>query len=63
MGLFNKKRQKNILAELKCPMEGCSFTSSDSSMLKRHIEWKHPELMNIEKDDSKKMYKQKAMKI
>ncbi len=43
MGLF-KKKQKPIITELKCPAEGCSFTSNEPKMLKRHIEWKHPEL-------------------
>lgn len=41
MGLFKKKRAPT---ELKCPAEGCSFTTNDPVDLKKHIDWKHPEL-------------------
>ncbi len=43
MGLFKKKQQPAI-TELKCPAEGCTFTCSDHITLKRHTDWKHPEL-------------------
>jgi len=43
MGLF-KKKQPSTIIELKCPAEGCPFTCSDHIMLKRHVDWKHPEL-------------------
>jgi hypothetical protein len=42
MGLF-KRKEKSIIAELKCPAEGCSFVCKDEHSLKRHMEWKHPE--------------------
>ena len=48
MGLFNKKKQHNILTELKCPAEGCTFTCRDHVTLKRHTDWKHPELAKTE---------------
>lgn len=44
MGLFKKKEQKPITTELKCPVEGYDFTCTDLKTLKRHTDWKHPEL-------------------
>ena len=44
MGLFKKKKQQPAVTELKCPVEGCSFTCNVPRMLKRHTDWKHPEL-------------------
>ena len=44
MGLFKKKQQHSIIRELKCPAEGCPFTCNDPGLLKRHTDWKHPEL-------------------
>ena len=46
MGLFKKKKRLGI-TELKCPAEGCPFTCSDSITLKKHTNWKHPELVKI----------------
>jgi len=43
MGLF-KKKQHPTITELRCPAEGCSFTCNDPKLLKRHTDWKHPEL-------------------
>jgi len=43
MGLF-KKKKKQATTELKCPAAGCPFTCSDPVTLKKHTEWKHPEL-------------------
>jgi hypothetical protein len=43
MGLF-KKKQALTVTELKCPAEGCSFTANDSTTLKKHMDWKHPQL-------------------
>ncbi|MBI2328295.1 MAG: hypothetical protein HYU85_01370 [Chloroflexi bacterium] len=43
MGLF-KKKPPPALTELKCPAEGCSFTGNDPKTLKKHTDWKHPEL-------------------
>jgi len=43
MGLF-KKKQKPIVTELKCPAEGCPFICNDPDTLKRHTDWKHPEI-------------------
>jgi len=43
MGLFKKKEQP-VYTELKCPVEGCLMTCNDVDSLKRHTEWKHPEL-------------------
>jgi hypothetical protein len=43
MNIFRKK-VKQAATELKCPVEGCSFTCYDSPGLKRHVEWRHPEL-------------------
>ena len=42
MGLFKKKAP--TVTELKCPAEGCSFTTSNPTDLKKHIDWKHPQL-------------------
>lgn len=45
MGLFGKKKErKPVITELKCPAEGCSFTCDDEITLKKHTDWKHPEL-------------------
>jgi len=44
MNLFKKKKQQPVITELKCPAEGCSFTCDDHISLKRHTDWKHPEL-------------------
>ena len=41
MGLF-KKKERPVITELKCPAEGCNFTSTDAPSMKRHMEWKHP---------------------
>ncbi len=43
MGLF-KKKERIVITDLKCPSEGCNFVCTDKISLKRHIEWKHPEL-------------------
>jgi len=43
MGLF-KRRRLAVVTELKCPVAGCLFTCSDPMTLKRHTDWKHPEL-------------------
>jgi hypothetical protein len=49
MGLF-KKKQASTITELKCPAEGCSFTTSDPTTLKKHTDWKHPQLtQNLQK--------------
>jgi hypothetical protein len=43
MGLF-KKKQHTVAAELKCPVEGCSFKCDDNVTLKKHVDWAHPQL-------------------
>lgn len=43
MGLF-KKKGKPVATELTCPVEGCYFICPDHISLKRHLEWKHPDL-------------------
>jgi len=49
MGLF-KKKQAPAVTEFKCPVEGCSLIASDSITLKKHIDWKHPQLaQNLKK--------------
>ncbi|MFC1920118.1 hypothetical protein ACFLYQ_00155 [Chloroflexota bacterium] len=52
MGLF-KKKENVVITELKCTAEGCSFLCIDNHSLKRHIEWKHPEMTmsSIKTDD------------
>jgi hypothetical protein len=47
MGFFNKK-QRPVAVEVKCPAEGCGIIFNDKWELKRHIEWKHPELAGNE---------------
>ncbi len=49
MGLFKKK--KPTITELKCPAAGCPFTCDDPHTLKRHTDWKHPELTQSVKKD------------
>ncbi|MBI2850830.1 MAG: hypothetical protein HYX80_07305 [Chloroflexi bacterium] len=44
MGLFSKKKQQSVSTELKCPVEGCTFTCDDTVTLKKHTDWKHPQL-------------------
>ncbi len=63
MGLFNKKQQKNTVTEFRCPVEGCSFTNNDSSMLKRHVDWKHPKSINTGEEDSNILHQQKVKRI
>ena len=41
MGLFKKKERPGI-TELRCPADGCEFTTTDVPSMKRHLEWKHP---------------------
>ncbi len=43
MGLFGKKKQSKLV-ELKCPAEGCTFTCDDPVTLKRHTDYKHPDM-------------------
>jgi hypothetical protein len=43
MGLF-KKKQAPTITELRCPAKGCLFTASDPITLKKHTDWKHPQL-------------------
>jgi hypothetical protein len=43
VGLF-KKKERPVITQLTCPAEGCSFTCNDHLSLKRHVEWRHPEL-------------------
>ena len=49
MGLFNRKKEKPVVTELKCPANGCSFTCVDQMSLKRHLDWKHPDLAQTTK--------------
>ena len=44
MGLFKKKQRPTTITELKYPAEGCTFTCRDRITLKKHTDWKHPEL-------------------
>ena len=45
MGLFKKKEQQQpVNTELKCSADGCSFTCDDHVTLKKHTDWKHPQL-------------------
>ena len=54
MGLFKKKQQPPI-TEKKCPAQDCPETFTDLESLRRHVEWKHPELANnIEKSEKLK---------
>ncbi len=43
MGLF-KKKQRPTTTEIKCPVAGCPFTCTDLATLRKHTDWKHPEL-------------------
>ena len=45
MGLFGKKKQTITLTESKCPAEGCAFICDDAHTLKRHTDYKHPDLI------------------
>jgi len=47
MGLFKKKQPPGV-TEIKCPAEGCPFTCNHPDLLKKHLEWKHPELAKSE---------------
>ena len=44
MGLFNKKKESSQPTQVTCTAEGCSFICKDTVELKKHIDWKHPEL-------------------
>lgn len=50
MGLFKKKKQL-VITELKCSAEGCSFACDDDVTLKKHVEWKHPQLAQSKVND------------
>jgi len=41
--MFWKKKAPRITT-LKCPAEGCPFTCDSPALMKRHSDWKHPEL-------------------
>ena len=47
---FFKKKEKPVVTEHQCPAEGCSYTTTELSDMKKHLEWKHPEL--AQKGDS-----------
>ena len=52
MGLFKKKQpQEHNITELKCPAEECSFTCDDHVTLKKHTDWKHPQLTKSKADE------------
>ncbi len=48
MGLF-KKAQRPAITELHCPVSDCSFTCDDAVTLKKHTDWKHPQLSQPQK--------------
>lgn len=41
---FFKKKEKPVTMEHQCPVEGCAHTTTELSSMKKHIEWKHPDL-------------------
>jgi len=41
--MFWKKKAPRITT-LKCPAAGCPFTCDAPVLIKRHTDWKHPEL-------------------
>jgi hypothetical protein len=41
---FFKKKEKPVVTEHQCPAEGCTYTTTELSDMKKHVEWKHPEL-------------------
>jgi hypothetical protein len=43
MSLFKKKEPPAVI-DCRCPVEGCDFTATDQINLKKHIDWKHPEI-------------------
>jgi hypothetical protein len=47
MGLF-KKKEKAVVTEIKCPVEGCGFICFNQTNLNRHLEWKHPDYAGTE---------------
>ena len=54
MGFFKKKEKHVEEEEVRCPAEGCDIVFDDKWDLKRHIEWKHPELMDNDKKSALK---------
>jgi hypothetical protein len=41
---FFKRKEKPAVTDHQCPAEGCMYTTTELSDMKKHIEWKHPEL-------------------
>ena len=41
---FFKKKEKPVATEQQCPAEGCTYTTKELADMKKHLEWKHPEL-------------------
>ena len=41
---FFKKKEKPVTTVQQCPAEGCNYTTTEVSNMKKHLEWKHPEL-------------------
>ncbi len=41
---FLRKKEKPVAVEQKCPVEGCTYATTETINLKKHIEWKHPGL-------------------
>ena len=41
---FFKKKEKPVVTVQQCPADGCTYTTTELSDMKKHVEWKHPEL-------------------
>ena len=41
---FFKKKEKPVITEHRCSVEGCTYTTTELANMKKHVEWKHPEL-------------------
>jgi hypothetical protein len=54
---FFKKKEKPVVTEHQCPAEGCTYTTVEISNMKRHVEWKHPELSRKDESAAKSIKK------
>lgn len=46
---FFKKKEKPVATVQQCPADGCTYSTTEESDMKKHVEWKHPELSHTDK--------------
>lgn len=52
MNIF-KKKEKPVVTVNQCPAEGCTYTTTELANMKKHVEWKHPDVSQKEESGTK----------